>query len=106
MSWTSKLVFKLTVILKWSGGQRGLSNFFPSIERQVYKGRARENRNLHNEDVGCWTSLVVQWLRLHVSTVGGTGSIPGQGTKIPHVEWHGRKKKDVGRFKDPRKPGF
>ena len=22
-----------------------------------------------------WTSLVVQWLRLHVSTAGGTGSI-------------------------------
>ena len=29
------------------------------------------------------TSLVVQWLRLHTSTAGGTGSIPGLGTKIP-----------------------
>ena len=26
------------------------------------------------------TSLVVQWLRLHTSNVGGTGSIPGQGS--------------------------
>ena len=26
------------------------------------------------------TSLVVQWLRLHVSTAGGTGSNPGRGT--------------------------
>ena len=38
------------------------------------------------------TSLVVQWLRLHVSNVGGMGSIPGQGTKIPHAE-HGTAEK-------------
>ena len=31
------------------------------------------------------TSLVVQWLRLCTSTAGGTGSIPGLGTKIPHA---------------------
>ena len=30
-----------------------------------------------------WTSLVVQWLSLCAPTAGGTGSIPGQGTKIP-----------------------
>ena len=29
---------------------------------------------------------MVQWLRLHTSTAGGTGSIPGWGTKIPHAE--------------------
>ena len=28
------------------------------------------------------TSLAVQWLRLHAPKAGGTGSIPGQGTKI------------------------
>ena len=28
------------------------------------------------------TSLLVQWLRLSTSTAGGTGSIPGWGTKI------------------------
>ena len=39
------------------------------------------------------TSLVVQWLRLHASTAGGGGSIPGQGTKIPHALGHGQKKK-------------
>ena len=27
----------------------------------------------------------VQWLRLRASTAGGTGLIPGQGTKIPHA---------------------
>ena len=37
------------------------------------------------------TSLAVQWLRLQASTSGGAGSIPGQGTKIPHAPWHGRK---------------
>ena len=31
------------------------------------------------------TSLVVQWLRLRASTAGGTGSIPGRGTKIPNA---------------------
>ena len=40
-------------------------------------------------------SLVVQWLRLHVSTVGGSGSSPDWGTKIPHVKPHGQKKKKV-----------
>ena len=38
-------------------------------------------------------SLVVQWLRLHVSTVGGSGSIPDWGTKISHVTPLGQKKK-------------
>ena len=31
------------------------------------------------------TSLVFQWLRLHASKQGDMGSIPGQGTKIPHA---------------------
>ena len=39
------------------------------------------------------TSLVVQWLRLHASTAGGTGSIPGGATKIPHAWRCGKKKK-------------
>ena len=33
------------------------------------------------------TSLAVQWLRLYASNAGGVGSIPGQGTKIPHAMW-------------------
>jgi len=31
------------------------------------------------------TSLAVQWLRIHTSTVGSAGSIPAQGTKTPHA---------------------
>ena len=30
-------------------------------------------------------SLAVQWLGLCASTAGGTGSIPSQGTKVPHA---------------------
>ena len=37
------------------------------------------------------TFLVVQWLRLHSSNAGGTGSIPGWGTKMPHAVWHHRR---------------
>ena len=35
--------------------------------------------------------LVVQWLRIHTSTAEGSGLIPGQETKIPHVVWCGQK---------------
>ena len=31
------------------------------------------------------TSLAVQWLGLYAFTAVGTGSIPGQGTKIPQA---------------------
>ena len=41
------------------------------------------------------TSLVAQWLRLHTSHAGGTGSIPGQGSKIPHAVWCKKKKKNT-----------
>ena len=41
------------------------------------------------------TSLAVQWLRLWASTAGGMGSIPGRGTKIPHVERCRQKKKHI-----------
>ena len=30
------------------------------------------------------TSLAVQWLELHASNAGGSGSIPGGEAKIPH----------------------
>ena len=31
------------------------------------------------------SSLEVQWLLFHAFTAGGTGSLPGQVTKIPHA---------------------
>ena len=42
-------------------------------------------------DVG--TSLVVQWLKLSAVYRGHMGLILDQGTKIPHVVQHGRKKR-------------
>ena len=33
-----------------------------------------------------------QWLKLHASTRGGTGLIPGQRTKIPHATWYSQKR--------------
>ena len=34
---------------------------------------------------------MVQWLRFHASNAGGTGQIPGRGTKIPHALCCGQK---------------
>ena len=39
------------------------------------------------------TSLVVRWLRLCAPTAGGTGSISGGGTKIPHAAYRGQRNK-------------
>ena len=36
---------------------------------------------------------MVQWLRLCTSSAGSTGSIPGQGTKIPHVDQAKKKRR-------------
>ena len=33
----------------------------------------------------------IQWLGLCASTAGDTDLIPGSGTKISHVMWHGQK---------------
>ena len=43
---------------------------------------ARESLN-KNRNLGI--SLVIQWLRLCTPSTGGTGLIPGLGTKIPHA---------------------
>ena len=41
--------------------------------------------------VNMGNSLVVHWLVLCASTAGGTGSIPGWETKIPHATRRGQK---------------
>ena len=51
------------------------------------------------------TSLVVQWLRLNDFTSGGTGLIPGQGTKILYAVQHGQKGKKK-KFKKRGKKWF
>ena len=37
---------------------------------------------------------MVQWLRLGASMAGGTGSVPGRGTKIPQTMKHSQKKEE------------
>ena len=44
-----------------------------------------------SKNVCSGVSLVVQWLRLHTSSAGDSGSIPGQGTKIPDATHHSQK---------------
>ena len=39
------------------------------------------------KDVERGTSLAVQWLRLHASTAGATGSIPSQGVNTQRTTW-------------------
>ena len=34
---------------------------------------------------------MVQWFRTSPFNVGGAGSIPGQGAKIPHAKWQKKK---------------
>ena len=48
-------------------------------------------------------SLAVQWLRLCASTAGGTGLIPGWGTKTPHALWHGQKQKQTNKTSEYNK---
>ena len=48
---------------------------------------------LISQNVPAWTSLAVQWLRLHASTAGGMGLIPGGGTKILNAVQCGDPKK-------------
>ena len=58
------------------------------IQRDLYSLQSIFNHSfiqhvVNNRDRG--TSLVVQLLRLCTLNAEGTGSIPGQGTKIPHA---------------------
>ena len=47
-----------------------------------------------------------QWLRLHTSNAGGTSSIPGWGTKIPHAMRHSQKTERKKKKKDTCTPMF
>ena len=44
-----------------------------------------------SKNVCSGVSLVGQGFRLHTSSAGDSGSIPGQGTKIPHATHHSQK---------------
>ena len=72
-------LFAVCVLRSSSPGWR-VFHFLGLLSGQInnrlhFRGKKKDN-------VG--TSLVVQWLRLCTPIAEGTGSIPGQGTKIPH----------------------
>ena len=52
------------------------------------------NLPVKNESGTLGTSLVIQWLRLHSCIVGGMGSIPGEGSKIPRAAWCSQKNRE------------
>ena len=71
------------------------SSRYKSTVQRAFK--LHNERNCHHQHVGdiikheTGTSLVAQWLRLHSANAGGMGSIPSQGTKIPHTMQHSQK---------------
>ena len=50
----------------------------------------KNNQIVHFNIYSLGNSLVVQWLGLCASTAGGTGLIPGQGTKILQAAQRGQ----------------
>ena len=67
---------------------------YPWLDRTDWTGKA-----------SLGTSLVVQWLRLFASTDRGSGSIHGQGTKIPCATHCGQKKPPLRWVLRPRLGG-
>ena len=83
--WSTSLIEKYKSKLQW-----GITSYqleWPSSKKNLQTG----------------TSPVVQWLRLCASTAGGKGSIPGQGTKIPHAVLCSQKKRKKKRKKWKKK---
>ena len=62
-----------------------LSQRPPSMETGLGEGKVRVKQRQNVRDGHSGISLVVQQLRLHASNAGDMGSIPDQGTKIPHA---------------------
>ena len=58
-------------------------------------GLEKLRKEVTEEKKSVGPSLAVQGLRLHTSNTEGAGSIPGQGTKIPHATQCSLKKKKI-----------
>ena len=65
------------------------------VTERVRKREWRKCKKIPTMNISRGTSLAAQWLRLHVSNVGGTGSIPGQRNLGPTccMTWPKKKKK-------------
>ena len=68
----------------------------PTVPMNIISAR-EQHKNVLFKNIQAGTSLVVQWVRLCAPTAGGTGSVPGGGTKIPHVTQLGQKKKRISK---------
>ena len=51
--------------------------FLLLLKLELFQIQTHISKRIHNK-----TSLVAQWLKIHASTAGGVGSIPGQGTRF------------------------
>ena len=49
---------------------------------------------------------MVQWLRLHTPDAGGTGSIPGWETKIPHAAGTKQRKENFKKEEEEKERGL
>ena len=66
---------------EWAGVWKGVARAV-GAEPRCQADKVSESQ-LRRSGLG--SSLEVQWLGLHTSNAGGTGSIPGQGTEIPRA---------------------
>ena len=80
----------LDVLLVWDSGGHSLAHSIPYSHPSLIPSLQEWEKERKSETSYYGTSLVVQWLNLHDSTAGGTGSNPRWGTKIPHTAWHGQ----------------
>ena len=76
----------------WSGkvaGRQAPGRIALAVGQPSFPPPRARSQGFKNEN---GTSLAVQWLRFCASTTGDGGSVPGQGTKIPHATQGGQKK--------------
>ena len=89
----------------WRGDNRD-ADFVILDQKSAYDQQKKQLLHEPSQDFPHWiksftrTLLVDQWLRFHAHSSGDTGSIPGQGTKIPHATWCG-KKKNLSPYRPP-----
>ena len=85
------LFWSLQLSLRWVGPGGSL----PVAQRSLYPSSGRL-RQLRSENYKDWDFPGGQRLRLHISSAGGTDSVPNWGTKLPQLAWCGQKKKIKG----------
>ena len=73
-------------------------SFLLSYQAHVILHKSKQNQTVTSvsevlKKFTLGTSQVGQWLGLHAPSAGGTGSIPGQGTRILLAAQYGKKEK-------------